>query len=51
MLLNGLGIAPDQALAAYDVVTMALTGAQGDGRQRFVRQSLAAGRGAGQPRG
>ncbi len=51
MLVTGLSVAPDQALAAYDVVTMALTGAQGDGRERFVRQSLAAGRGAGEPRG
>jgi hypothetical protein len=40
MLVTGLSVAPDQAFAARDVVTLALTGAQWDGLQFFIRASF-----------
>jgi hypothetical protein len=40
MLVTGLSVAPDQAFAARDVVTLALTGAQWEGLQGFVRASF-----------
>jgi uncharacterized protein (TIGR02117 family) len=40
MLVTGLSVAPYQAFAARDVVTLALTDAQWDGLQRFVRASF-----------
>ncbi len=40
MLVTGLSVAPDQAFAARDVVTLALTDMQWAGLQRFVRASF-----------
>jgi len=40
MLVTGLSVAPGQAFAVRDVVTLALTDAQWEGLQRFVRASF-----------
>jgi hypothetical protein len=40
MLVTGLSVAPVQAFAPRDVVTLALTQAQWEGLQRFVRASF-----------
>ncbi len=40
MLVTGLSVAPAQAFAARDMVTLALTDAQWEGLQRFVRASF-----------
>jgi uncharacterized protein (TIGR02117 family) len=40
MLVTGLSVPPDQAFAARDVVTLALTEPQWQGLQRFVRASF-----------